>query len=342
MTAAERLARQRLEARVNRLEPTLRRRFLQALAQARETADVGAAARALEQGDLAGAMRALFPDDSVQQLQERLHVDAIRVLLEGARGAMRTEIPARLRVRIDGPSPAVMEALDRQLVRDIAPIVEQAREGLRETLASGLRQGVNPRQVAVEARSAIGLSPYDVRLVESFELQLRGDPGAALVRELRDRRFDPTVQKALSGVPLTEEQIRAMREAYAARLHAWRAETYARTTSINALREGQLAAWRTATEGAGIPPEDMVKTWVTTLDGRERPEHHAAHGTTVLIDEKFPVDGGVMVPGENVYNCRCAMTFRVLPRDPARRAAFLADPSRRPRGRRTPDPTTPE
>ena len=32
--------------------------------------------------------------------------------------------------------------------------------------------------------------------------------------------------------------------------------------------------------------------------------------TEVQIDELFPVDGGVQVPGENAYNCRCVALYR--------------------------------
>jgi uncharacterized protein with gpF-like domain len=60
-----------------------------------------------------------------------------------------------------------------------------------------------------------------------------------------------------------------------------------------------------------------MKRWVTTIDGRQRATHEAMHGTEVQIDQLFPVDGGVQVPGENAYNCRCVCLYRMKPRNVA-------------------------
>ncbi|EYB67406.1 hypothetical protein DEIPH_ctg041orf0001 [Deinococcus phoenicis] len=50
---------------------------------------------------------------------------------------------------------------------------------------------------------------------------------------------------------------------------------------------------------------EMVKTWHTRIDGRERDEHRAMDGETVPIDEPF--SNGLMQPGEP--NCRCVVTY---------------------------------
>ena len=58
------------------------------------------------------------------------------------------------------------------------------------------------------------------------------------------------------------------------------------------------------------------KSWLTTIDGKERDAHADVNGTTIGIDEKFMVGGQEMdVPGDpnggpgNVCNCRCTALY---------------------------------
>lgn len=312
MTPAQRRALETLRRRADRFTPELRSAFLRGLEKVRNASDLMVAANALRSGNIDAAINALFPPESRATLDSNLNVDAIRVMLANARQTMAIEVPAQLRMRIDGPNPAVMEAIERLAVRNIAPIVQGTEEGLRDVMRAGLRRGANPIAIAREAKFAIGLSGYDVSLIESFELQLRGDTASALQRTLRDRRFDATVRKAAE---LTDEQVATMREAYTARLHRWRAETYSRTTTLDALREGQLSTWQSIAEDRGVSKSRLFKFWICTMDGRERPTHHDMHERGVPLDEPWivPGVGPVMTPGDNEYNCRCAQVVRLQP-----------------------------
>lgn len=58
------------------------------------------------------------------------------------------------------------------------------------------------------------------------------------------------------------------------------------------------------------------KTWNTIIDGKERPWHHEANGTTIPIDEYFVVDGELMqhphdptASARNTVNCRCYCSY---------------------------------
>jgi len=69
-------------------------------------------------------------------------------------------------------------------------------------------------------------------------------------------------------------------------------------------------------ETARFIDDKLKKTWITTIDGRERPWHADADGQTVGINEKFIVNGEQLdYPGdsmgspENVVNCRCAISY---------------------------------
>lgn len=308
----------------------MRRAFERALEQVRSALDLEQVIEAVRTGHLNAGLDALR-DAARPALNTIRGGIAEAVQLAGA-AYMRTEVPKFLQVEfsIGLPEAAeVMKTLDLSILPELSKGME---DGFRQAMRMGLELGQNPRETAVMARQFVGFTEYDVRIIQSFELQLRGDPARVLGRTLRDHRFDGTVQKAIDGKALTESQISTMRSAYVQRLHNWRAETWSRSTTLDAARQSQLAAWKQIAVDSVVPADRFVKTWITTLDGRERDEHHAMHGTTIPLDELYNVDGGVMVPGQNAFNCRCTQAVRILPAVESRRFDFLSSPSRQPLG----------
>ena len=70
----------------------------------------------------------------------------------------------------------------------------------------------------------------------------------------------------------------------------------------------------------GFLPSTATKTWISLLDGRERPAHHAADGQVQPIGTPFIVEGeSLMEPGDtslgasedNIIGCRCFMILEV-------------------------------
>lgn len=62
----------------------------------------------------------------------------------------------------------------------------------------------------------------------------------------------------------------------------------------------------------------LKKSWITIMDGKERPWHGEAFGQTVFANELFTVDGqSLMYPGDtshgatasNICNCRCSAIY---------------------------------
>jgi hypothetical protein len=69
---------------------------------------------------------------------------------------------------------------------------------------------------------------------------------------------------------------------------------------------------------AGIIAAPPEKTWVTILDGKERPAHHDAHGQKRPLEQPFLVGGEfLMFPKDrsrgasagNIINCRCLVIY---------------------------------
>lgn len=86
-----------------------------------------------------------------------------------------------------------------------------------------------------------------------------------------------------------------------------RSDMIARTETHNAATfAGQATA-----EASGL---DFEREWVASIDGRERPEHAAADGQKVGMQQDFYVGGeNISRPGEgsasNAINCRCSIIY---------------------------------
>ncbi|HYH67241.1 MAG TPA: phage minor head protein [Urbifossiella sp.] len=96
-------------------------------------------------------------------------------------------------------------------------------------------------------------------------------------------------------------------------LTPFRAATVARTETHAAATFGSIETVRDAERDLGVV---MDKEWLATRDSRTRPEHLAADGQRVELNEKFTVGGEVMDrPGDpsaspaNLINCRCSISF---------------------------------
>jgi SPP1 gp7 family putative phage head morphogenesis protein len=86
----------------------------------------------------------------------------------------------------------------------------------------------------------------------------------------------------------------------------------ARTLVTGAENKGRLDSHKRAEEDGII----LEEKWVATKDGRTRHSHAMLNGETKKTNETF--SNGLEYPGdpsgrpEEVYNCRCTMTAKVL------------------------------
>lgn len=86
----------------------------------------------------------------------------------------------------------------------------------------------------------------------------------------------------------------------------------ARTTVTSAENKGRMDMLHEACD-KGV---EMQKVWRATSDSRTRDSHAALDGAIADIDDEF--DNGLMYPGdpdgapEEVYQCRCTLTYKVI------------------------------
>jgi hypothetical protein len=197
---------------------------------------------------------------------------------------------------------------------------------VRDYVRLGIEAGKNPRVIARELRPLIGLAPNQARAVAKFREQLETGDRAALDRMLGRgvlRQPDGEVisrsahaggeglsgrdlgilDRKLGTDPLTPEQIARMTKAYEKRLHAWNAESHARTMALDANKQANRLAWEDAVSKGVVERGALRKVWVAVLDDRTRDEHRELNGTEVGFDDTFP--NGEVTPGDSTFNCRC-------------------------------------
>lgn len=260
--------------------------------------------------------------------------------LESARQAAR-DLPAGIATGFDTLNPAVITAARDLQTRVMTTLTDETRATLVQAVTEGLQAGRGPREIAVRMVDDVGLPPHYARAVARFRAQMEAGDRAALRRALRrgvlrDESGRPiprtyhaggrgltgrqmaTLRAKLGRKDLTPHEIDTAVNSYRRRLKAWNAETLARSAAIDAHRKGQRATWEDAIARGMVDRGRLRKRWRTTLDGRERPEHHDLNGKTAGFDEPFP--NGEIVPGENSWNCRCLALYFLA----ARRQALAA------------------
>jgi len=309
VTPAQRRALQRLERQARTLEPALVAAILRAIGLVRERLPVGEVERLIRQGRIAEAVDAAAP----AELLERALNPASTILRDGVvragRGAPLPPSAKDVLIAFNDLNPRVLDAVRALDTTSIRTLVPETRQALREAIEAGLADGVNPRQVARGLREIVGLAPNQAEAVRNYRRALEsGDFAKVRGYGLRDRRFD----RALKAGDLSAAQVDRMVAAYERRMRSFAATTHARTAAIESQKLGQQLAWREAQEAGAFDGAEVVRVWVTTLDGRERDEHRAMHGATAPLGQ--PYRNGQMYPGEGEYNCRCTEVIRVVPR----------------------------
>lgn len=209
-----------------------------------------------------------------------------------------------------------------ELIRNFT--VEQER-AVRQALARGIAEGLNPKAQARLFRSAIGLTVKQESAVATFRRLLETGSAEALQRALRDKRFDRTVQRAIRGEPLTTAQIDRMTMRYRERFLIFRSETIARTEALRAVHEASEEMFRQAIDGGSLDADSLTRTWITARDNLVRhftnssTSHRTMNGQQRKFGEPFisgagnrlRFPGDPQAPSSETVRCRCIVTTRI-------------------------------
>jgi hypothetical protein len=251
--------------------------------------------------------------------------DAFEDAMRNTASSISTAVDRRFHA--DSQNPSAVQAMRDNRLRIVREIVDEERTVLRTILTNGVQAGTNPIEIAREIRESIGLTSYQLQLVDNYRSALERQSVEALTRQLRDRRFDSTVRRAAAGErPLTKQQIDRMVGRYRERWVRFRAETIARTEALRAVHEGADEAFRQAIERGDLDAALLEATW-HHHDPQKHPRsfHREMDGQQRAWGEPFTTGLGNQLlypcdpsaPAEEVINCHCARSVRIRPRTAA-------------------------
>ena len=317
---SRRLSLERVKKALQKHDKAVQRAFETAIRERQESINLAALAQAIEGRDfnraieIAGLTGAdMFP---FRQAMQEAYVDGGRTITAAA--------PAfAARVALDGSAPRAVAWARDHVGGLITEIVEDQRNAIRQIITEQVDVGRGPRDAARAVRAEIGLTSQQAGYVSNARVQLETLDAGYFSRELRDKRFDGLVRRAIAeGKPLARADIDRITGRYSERLLKHRAEVIARTESITALRAGRQEGIKQAIEQGAIRADSVTKIWDSTLDSRTRPDHVAAHGQEaegidgvfVLADGSrmlYPGDTSLGASAAQTIMCRCYAEHRV-------------------------------
>lgn len=203
-----------------------------------------------------------------------------------------------------------------QMIREVS---DETVKAVQIAVNQGVVTGRNPRQIARDFRSSIGLTSRQEQTVQRLRAALeKGEAG--YVNSLTT--VTDSAKNAVSAGKLSESQIDKIVEQTRLRYVKQRTETIARTESLRATSVGQDLAIR---EGqiTGAISNELLKRWLYRHDTRTRDAHISAGETNGWIPMNRPFStplGPLMFPRDpngsasNTINCRCRVQYS-LPED---------------------------
>lgn len=231
-TAIERLSR--------RLEPKLRKRFLEAVKLAKAKVDLETLAKAVLNGSITQAELALKLAEWPERFGD-LAIDMRAGFVAGSSLAYESVRGASFNLAFDLINAHAVNYAQRKLPQIVGAYQEGARQIIRDIIAESVGGKHTAQEAAKLLRDSIGLTPRYEQAVRSLEARLKTE--------------------GISG-----ERLETKVDKYRQKLLRARSLTIARTEISQATMKGQMALWReAATQG-------LFRTHEATLIWRAGPE----------------------------------------------------------------------
>jgi hypothetical protein len=321
----------------------IRQAFLDAIADIRSRITLGLIVERLERGDIAGAIDALNIEGAAfselaMQVQQAFNAGGVAIVS----GMPQVRFPDghRAVLRFDVRDPEAEAWVRNHSATLVRGLTQEALASSRTTIETGMAEGRGPRSIATDLAGkknritgkreggSIGLTEAQARQLANARSQLlSGDPAqlrAFMERNLRDKRFDRTIEKAIrESKALDKATADRMLTALSNRMLKFRADVIARTETMEAIEASRHEGYRQTMARLGLNAgTDIEKEWIATSGDRTRDTHQALHGQKVQGLEtpfrsfsgalmRFPGDRTLGAPGSELINCRCHPIYRL-------------------------------
>jgi len=334
-------SREIFDALIDLFVPDIRSAFRGAMQDVVDNSIIGAMVKAIGEGDLDAAFRALgFSDAAMRPITaaiERAYEQG--GIMTGKTFPKYLNTPSgRAVFRFD-----VRNSRSEAWLRDhsstlVTRLTDEARTAVRNVVTEGMEAGKNPRAVALDivgridpatgrrTGGIVGLTVQQERWSLNTRLDLQNLDERYFTRQLRDKRFDRIVEKAIrDGAPLDNATVEKLVGRYRDNALRYRGETIARTEAIHALNQAEFEAHKQALDMGAMKESAVRRHWDSSGDSRVRWSHKSMdrkyNKAGVGMDEPFvspsgakmmfPGDTSLGAPGDEVIMCRCRVRLKV-------------------------------
>lgn len=230
---------------------------------------------------------------------------------------VRPDLPKlELGIKFDILDPNALRYVQEYSGRLIVEVSQQTQHGIRALIESEFTEGISPQQQARRIRDRIGLTTQQERFAQNYERTLRSavsgevNPATGNPWTVGDVNERYTLSPIRGAGGLVEARVDSAVATYRQRLLNMRADTIARTETLEAAHAGQEEHWRQLQSRGAIPP-NAEREWKTRLDELTCPICAGLNGERAKIGGTYP--GGFNRPPAHP-NCRCTEALTIRPK----------------------------
>lgn len=321
--------------------PEIKNAFLSSIQDVKDTVVLDRLIEAIKMGDPIAAFEALGLTTAalrpITQMVERAFEAG--GVMTGKTFPDYVRTPSGLAVfRFDVRNARSEAFLRDQVTKLTGEITEKTRQTVAQVLVDGMSQGVNSRSVALNivgridnvtgkrTGGVLGLAPNQYGWVKSVREELENLNSSYLTKELRDKRFDRMIEKAIkTGENLSDDQIDGIVNHYTNNVLRYRGETIGRTEANDSLAASEREAIQQAIDIGAVRENDILKIWDDSGDNRTREDHKEMgriYAKGIPFKQPFrtpngeyammqPLDASLGAPAEQIINCRCKARYEI-------------------------------
>jgi len=162
-------------------------------------------------------------------------------------------------------NPAALERLVRQDLSRIQNLTLESQQAVRDMLEAGLREGLNPREVAERLKQIVGMNRRQTEALGKFRTRLEAKATQEIAAKAAAGKGRVSTAREMRKASVHINRLVARKRA---EYVADRAENIARTEVMQALNDGRRAQWdRLVAEGV-ISPGEWDQEWIIADDER--------------------------------------------------------------------------